>query len=133
MTAPRFRKTKWHGMDNYACNACGYATLDRGIMVEHVRTKHPTPAEVGGEPHPLAGVEFASDEAMELALEAGLTAGDLAGHTPTGRGGYVVGDVRAIIAASAPGSPEEPTEDPSGPAEDSATPDPDTPDGGSDQ
>lgn len=126
MTAPRFKKGTWNGLTNWECTRCGYANLDRGLVVHHVRTRHPTAAEAAGEPHPLADVRFASDEAAELAIEHGLTAEDLADHTPTGRTGYVLSDVRAIAAAK--GSPEEPDEDEdSGPAEDPASPDTDTP------
>lgn len=128
MTAPRYRKGTWNGMPNWECTQCGYANLDRGKVVAHVRAKHPTAAEQGGEPHPLAEVPFASDEAMELALREGLTAEEMADHHPTGRTGYVLGDVRAVVAARSGSSPEEPTEeDDSGPAEDSVSPDTDTP------
>ncbi len=49
----------------------------------------------GGSPNPLAGVDFASDNAMELAAELGLSADDMGKVRPTGKGGaYIVPDVR---------------------------------------
>lgn len=46
---------------------------------------------------PLSGVDFASDEAAELAASEGLTTGRFEGREPTGKGGYTVADVRGIV------------------------------------
>lgn len=54
------------------------------------------PQENKGPVNPLAGVVFASDEAAELALEKGLTAGTFAGVEPTGATGYTKADVRKL-------------------------------------
>lgn len=103
MSTKRYRKTKWAGKDNYECTECAFATLDRGRMVIHVRTAHPTVAEAGQPVSDLAGVDFASDEAAELAAELGVTAARLQRSTPTGKNGYTVADVRA----AAPTTQEE--------------------------
>ncbi len=110
MTAPRYKQTKWSGLDNYECQLCPYATLDYGLMVAHVRETHPTPAELGGQaPHPLASVPFASDEAAELALEAGLGPADFEAHHPTGKSGFTLHDVRRIAASRLRGASPEGT------------------------
>jgi hypothetical protein len=44
----------------------------------------------------LAGVDFASDEAAELAADARLTAAHFAGRTPGGKGGFTAADVRRL-------------------------------------
>lgn len=96
MSTKRYRTTKWHHLDNYECTVCPFATLDRGRMVIHVRTEHPTAAEVGEPVLPLAGIDFASDEAAELAATLGLSAEILKRKTPSGKtGGFTVADVRA--------------------------------------
>lgn len=91
--APRYRTGKWHDKDNYECTRCPYATLDRGKILKHVQQDHPPrrarPAAL------LSGVDFASDEAAELAAELGLTAAVLGRKTPSGKNGYTVADVRA--------------------------------------
>jgi len=90
----RWKVGRWKHRPNYVCLLCPYATLDRGAMVLHARERHPGGAE--DVPGVLAGVDFASDEAAELAISLGLTARSLAGCTPSGRsGGYTVADVRA--------------------------------------
>lgn len=94
----RYRTTKWHGHDNYECNLCGFKVLrDRGRMVAHVRAEHPTDAEGGPVAGPLAGVDFASDEAAEAAAHLGAAGIErLKRSTPTGKhGGYTVADVKA--------------------------------------
>ena len=101
MTAPRYKTTKWNGLDNFECLHCKFATLDRGLIAQHVRGRHPTAAESGGhEPHPLASIPFASDEAAELAISAGLVPEDFANHSPTGQTGYVLDDVRRVAASA---------------------------------
>lgn len=49
-------------------------------------------------PNPLAGVQFASEEAARLAAELGLAAVSFADRDPSGQGGYTVADVRALKA-----------------------------------
>ena len=107
MTSPRYRTTKWDGHDNHECavelqngKTCPFKTLDRGLMVRHVRERHPTKAEdperAAVVENPLAGINFASDDAAELAAK--LDAGEvrtLRGMTHTGKTGYTVADVRA--------------------------------------
>lgn len=101
MTAPRYTESTWKGLPNFECTHCSFATLDRGQMVRHVRDRHPTDAELGGQtPGPLEGVRFASTEAQEAAIAAGLTVDDFATHSPTGKSGYVLSDVRAIAATA---------------------------------
>lgn len=53
-------------------------------------------------------VNFASDEAGELAMNAGLTASDFEGVTSSGVSGYTVKDVRALLTKTDtdPGSTE---------------------------
>lgn len=100
MTAPRYRTTKWSGLDNFECQQCPFSTLDHGLIIRHVRERHPTPAEAGHhEEHPLAAIEFASDEAAELAITAGLLPAHFDAYTHTGKGGYTLADVRRIAAA----------------------------------
>lgn len=99
--APRWKIGKWMGRDNYVCNRCAFATLDRGEMVKHADHAHPQDA--GDEPHGLAGVDFASDEAAELAIASGLDARTLGRFTPSGSaGGYTVADVRAAAKSVTP-------------------------------
>jgi len=52
-------------------------------------------------PDPLEGVDFASDAALELAIEEELdaTEGDFQGKEPTGETGYTKADIEALIAA----------------------------------
>lgn len=98
--AARWTTGEWRGHTNYQCKECPYATLDRGAMVKHAATRHPRRWETGTpEPGPLSGVDFASDEASELASELGLTSAELGRITPTGKsGGYTVADVRAAAS-----------------------------------
>lgn len=96
-TKPRWKTTKWHGRDNYECTRCGYKTLDRGLMVRHAQSSHPLASE--GAEHELAGVNFASDAALDLALKSGLSRDAMTAHTATGKtGGYTVADVRSAAA-----------------------------------
>ena len=88
--SPRYRTTSWHGRPNYECTRCAYATLDRGKILAHVRLDHAPRGQA-----PTAGLDFASDEAAELAAELGLTAAVLGRKTPSGKNGYTVADVRA--------------------------------------
>lgn len=116
MTAPRYKTTSWAGHPNYECLHCPFATLDQGLMIRHVRERHPTPAESGHhEEHPLSGIAFASDEAAELAIEAGMLPQQFAAYTPTGKSGYTLADVRRIAAArpaeDAAGSTEATTQE----------------------
>ena len=105
MTAPRYKTTKWNGFPNFECQHCPFATLDQGVMIRHVRERHPTPAESGlVEEHPLARIEFASDEAAEFAIELGLLPEHFCAYTHTGKGGYTLADVRRIAAARSTGS-----------------------------
>ena len=53
-------------------------------------TEH-TPA-----PGALQGIDFASDEAAEMAATAGLTADAFDDVEPSGQGGYTVADVRSL-------------------------------------
>jgi hypothetical protein len=51
---------------------------------------------------PLSGVNFASDEAGELAVESGLTAADFEGVSASGSsGGFTKGDVQKVADAKA--------------------------------
>lgn len=51
-------------------------------------------------PNPLAGVDFASDQAAELAVKAALTAKDFEGKKGSAKsGGYSIQDVRDVIDA----------------------------------
>lgn len=51
-------------------------------------------------PNPLSAVDFASDQAAELAADSGLTEDDFAGHNPTGaNSAFNIADVRAVVAA----------------------------------
>lgn len=102
MSAPRYKTTKWSGLDNFECLHCPFATLDRGLMIRHVRQRHPTPSESGQhEEHPLARIDFASDEAAEFAITGELLPQDFAAYTHTGKGGYTLADVKRISAARA--------------------------------
>jgi uncharacterized Rossmann fold enzyme len=49
---------------------------------------------------PLQGVDFASDAALELAIESELnvTEGDFDGEEPSGETGYTKSDIEAIVA-----------------------------------
>jgi hypothetical protein len=96
MARKRYAKNKWSGLDNFQCRLCQYATTDKGLIIRHVRTEHPTEAE--GADHPLTAIPFASDSAATLAVEEGLKPEDFATHAPTGAGGYVLQDVRAIVS-----------------------------------
>lgn len=102
-TPRRWKETSWRGHPNFVCTRsqpdgrpCPFATLDIGLMRVHAATEHPLASEGGHEPHPLEGVPFASDEAAEAAIAAGLTARAFDQLTPSGRsGGYTVADVRS--------------------------------------
>lgn len=48
----------------------------------------------------LAEVEFASDEAAEIALEEGLTAEDFRGEEPSGKTGHTADDARRIAESA---------------------------------
>lgn len=101
--SPRWKVGKWKNHDNYTCTRCAFATLDRGEMVRHANDKHPLGRLDRRERGRLAGIDFASDEAAELAAEAGLTAQDLKRSTPTGAtGGYTVADVKAAAKSVTP-------------------------------
>lgn len=90
--------SKWHDHDNFTCDLCPFATLDLDLIAAHVRVRH----GAGGrytqpdvQPHPLAGVRFASDEAAQAAMSLGVTPDDLAAVAPSGKdGGYTVADIR---------------------------------------
>lgn len=55
--------------------------------------------EPEAELNPLADVDFGSDDAAELAIEAGLDASHFEGLTPSGARGFGVTQVREIIEA----------------------------------
>lgn len=57
------------------------------------------------QPNALAGVDFASAEAAELAIEEGLTAEDFEGRTPDSDEGFTLPDVEAVLAADLPPQP----------------------------
>lgn len=102
---PRWTVGTWANVPRYACTECHFDTLDRGEMVRHAQRKHPRLWEAGGaelvtEDGPLAGVDFASDEAGEAAARAGLSRKHFKGRTPSGKSGFTVADVR-VAAASA--------------------------------
>jgi hypothetical protein len=48
----------------------------------------------------LDGVDFASEAAREAAQDAGLSAGDFKGASPSSPNGYTKPDVQAIVEAS---------------------------------
>ncbi len=54
-----------------------------------------------GEVIGLAGIDFASDNAAELAADLGLVASNFDGLTPSGKGGYTVRDVKAVAVSVA--------------------------------
>ncbi|HEX6940303.1 MAG TPA: hypothetical protein VF158_12895, partial [Longimicrobiales bacterium] len=56
----------------------------------------PTPGQ--SDPRPIPGVDL-TERAGEIAVAAGLTAEDFVGCEPSGRTGYTVADVKAILAA----------------------------------
>lgn len=101
--APRWKTTDWRGHPNYVCmrnqpngRPCPFATLDIGLIRVHAAAEHPLASEGRPERHPLEGVPFASDEAAEAAIAAGLTSRAFEQLTPSGRsGGYTVADVRS--------------------------------------
>lgn len=104
-TKPRWKTTDWRGHPNYVCTAdrCLFATLDHGEMVLHARRQHPLASEGGRPRHPLEGIDFASDEAAEAAVAAGLGARAFDQLTPSGKtGGYTVADVRAAARTAEP-------------------------------
>lgn len=104
--APRWVTRDWRGHPNYVCTVggCLFATLDIGEMRRHARDKHPLASE-GGQPHPLAGLEFASPDAARAARDAGLDARSFDGITPSGRtGGFTVADVRSAARTVNPES-----------------------------
>lgn len=89
-----WRVTSWRGHVNHECAAegCQYKTLDEAAMRQHVRTHRLVARGI----LPLAGVNFASDEAAEAAAALGCTRAELDPITPSGRGGgYTVADVKA--------------------------------------
>ena len=46
----------WHGLPNYCCAYCPYATIKEGIILQHLNLKHAsaiTPAAPKREPPPL--------------------------------------------------------------------------------
>lgn len=101
--APRWTTNEWRGHTNYQCQECPFATLDRGQMVKHAAARHPRQwegAAAAEAANPLAGIDFASDEAAQHA--ARMTAAQikrLRAQTPSGKtGGYTAADVR--VAAS---------------------------------
>lgn len=102
MTAPRYRESKWKGLPSFECEACPFATLDHGAIVNHVKRRHPTTAELGGSKDPLAGVPWASASAEGLAKYKGLEGSDFHGHEPTGKAGFNMDDVRHIAASRTP-------------------------------
>lgn len=70
------------------------ARIESGY-VEHSGGVEPAAPE--HRPLYLAGVDFASDAAAELAAEQGLTADSFAALTPSGATGFTVADVRGLI------------------------------------
>ncbi|GMV06719.1 MAG: hypothetical protein AMXMBFR53_29940 [Gemmatimonadota bacterium] len=98
MTKPRYKTGTWSGYPHYACTLCPYDTLDKGEIVHHVRDRHPTEAEGAVPAGPLAGIDFASDEAAELASELGVQAEHFT-DSPSGKSGYTVADVRHAAKA----------------------------------
>ena len=57
----------------------------------------PEAAAVLDDPRPIPGVDL-TERAGEIALAAGLTAADFAGRSPSGKTGFTVADVQALIA-----------------------------------
>lgn len=67
----------------------------RAHKLEPVGEPEPDP-----EPDPLAGIDFASDAARELAEEEGLEAADFDDHLGTGQGhAFVKSDVEQVAEA----------------------------------
>lgn len=86
----------WHAGQEYAAPAdLARQLVGRGAAerVESVSTS-PKPK---AKPNPLDGVDFASDQAAELAMAARLTAADFDGIDPSGSTGYTKSDVAAIL------------------------------------
>lgn len=98
MSKPRYKTNDWKGHEHFECLQCPFDTLDRGEIVRHVRAKHPTESEGARIEGPLAGVDFASDEAAEAAAELCLGAEHFT-TSPTGKSGYTVADVRHAAKA----------------------------------
>lgn len=55
------------------------------------------PENKEGGPNPLAGIDFASDAAAELAMKGALRVENFKGASPSGANGFTVADVRALI------------------------------------
>ena len=68
---------------------------DEGTSATEVeRVPDPDPGMSG-----LAGIDFASDEAAELANKHGLQAAEFDGIEPTAKGGFSAADVRSVYSA----------------------------------
>lgn len=75
---------------NFRCTACG--RIWRGEPT-HTCAEPDCPADVAV---PERDIDFASDEAGELALELGLTLDDFDGYVPSGKTGLTVADVSEV-------------------------------------
>ena len=114
-----FTEGTWNGVVLYQCDFCRYAAPGKqgllrikrhvaGHMQAGERPKDdPSPAQAarqGAEPEPApereAVVDFASDQAAELAIQHGeAVIRELMRREPSGRTGYTVADVREAAAA----------------------------------
>ena len=105
-----FTEGKWNGVVLYQCDFCRYAAPGKqgllrikrhvaGHMQAGERPKDdPSPAQAEPEPGPV--VDFASDQAAELAIQHGeAVIKELMRREPSGRTGYTVADVREAAAA----------------------------------
>lgn len=79
----------------------GFAAWLGGTSEEQAPPAAPQSAtpEGGSAESALSGVDFASDEAAELANAEGLTAADFEGQKGSGANGFTKPDVRRIAAA----------------------------------
>lgn len=84
----------WHAGQEYAAPADLARQLVGRGAAELVATVATSPK---AKPNPLDGVDFASDQAAELAMAARLTAADFDGIDPSGASGYTKSDVAAIL------------------------------------
>lgn len=102
-----YSEIAWRGRTALKCDACPYATTMLSEMRDHLRERHGVrpqrrrvPADAAPAPS-LEGIDFASEEAAELAIREGLTAEALRAREPSGKtGGFTVADVKAARTAT---------------------------------
>lgn len=99
--------TPWRGRERLGCDACEgrWGTTMLSEMQQHLKDVHGVrprrrAAPAAGPAPALDGIDFASDEAAELAIREGVTAEQLRAREPSGKKGFTVADVRAARTAT---------------------------------